>query len=179
MVNNVELKKLSISAIMLSIFVLLGTNSNALAVTNQSISLKTLDGYVDGVMVSYIVTDTSDNKTAASITESQGHKINFAPLLASIPDEYLQQGYDFLNGIKGEGPFGFQLPVGTALPSDSDYSPLIHLNFVNWTDTTKAKILKSTEEITQANQNGDIKITPSGTIINNPAVGVSDFYLNS
>lgn len=170
MVNNVDLKKLSILVIILSIFVLLGTNSNALAVTNQSISLKTLDGYVDGMMVSYIVTDTSDNKTAASITESQGHRINFAPILASIPNQYLQQGYDFLNGIKGEGPFGFQLPVGTALPGDSDYSPLIHLNFVNWTDTTKAKILKSTEEITRANQNSDIKITPSGIIINNPAV---------
>ena len=120
MVNNVDLKKLSILVIMLSIFVLLGTNSNALAVTNPSISLKTLDGYVDGMMVSYIVTDTSDNKTAASITESQGHRINFALILASIPNQYLQQGYDFLNGIKGEGAFGFQLPVGTALPGDSD-----------------------------------------------------------
>ena len=171
MVNRVELKKISISAIMLMFFVFLGGNSNALAVTNQSISLKTLNGYVDGVMISYIVTDTSDNKTASSITESQGHKINFAPLLASVPSQYLQQGYDFLNGIKGEGPFGYQLPVGTALPGDLDYSPFIHLNFVNWTDTTKAKILKSTDEIAQASQNGDIQITPSGIIINNPAVG--------
>ena len=174
MVNNFKLIKLSVSAFTLSILVLLGTNSNALAVTNQSISLNTLNGYVDGVMVSYIITDTSDHKTAASITESQGHKINFAPLLSSIPNQYLQQGYDFLNGIKGEGPFGFQLPVGTALPGDSDYSPLIHLNFVNWTDTTKAKTLKSTEEMDQAAQNGEVQITPSGIIINNPAVGLSD-----
>jgi hypothetical protein len=152
-------------------FLILGTSSNALATTNSTISLTTLKGYVDGAIVSYIVTDTSDNKTAASITESQGHKINFAPLLASIPNQYLQQGYDFLNGVKGEGPFGFQLPVGSALPGDSDYSPLIHLNFVNWADITKAKILKSTEEIVQAEQNGDIQTTLSGIIINNPAVG--------
>ena len=174
MVNNSDLIKLSVFASTLSILVLLGTNSDALAVANHSISLNTLNGYVDGVMVSYIVTDTSDNKTAASITESQGHKINFAPLLASVPNQFLQQGYDFLNGIKGEGPFGFQLPVGTALPGDSDYSPLIHLNFVNWTDTTKAKTLKSTEEIDGAVQNGEVQITPSGIIINNPAVGLSD-----
>jgi hypothetical protein len=172
MVNNFHLEIFGVSAFMLSIFVLFGTSSNALAVTNQSISLNTLNGYVDGVMVSYIVTDTSDNKTSDSITESQGHKINFAPLLSTIPNQYLQQGYDFLNGIKGEGPFGFQLPVGTALPGDSDYSPLIHLNFVNWTDTAKTKVLKSTEEITQAEQNGDIQITPSGIMINNPAVGL-------
>ena len=170
MVNNSDLIKLSVFASTLSILVLLGTNSNALAVTNQSISLNTLNGYVDGVVVSYIVTDTSDNKTAASITESQGHQINFAPLLASVPNQFLQQGYDFLNGIKGEGPFGFQLPVGTALPGDSDYSPLIHLNFVNWTDPGQAKILKSTEEIVQAEQSGKVRIAPSGIIINNPAV---------
>ena len=97
-----------------------------------------------------MVTYTSDSKTATSITERQGHKINFAPLLASIPNQYLQQGYDFLNGIRGEGPFGFQLPVGSALPGDDDYSPLIHLNLGNWTYGSKAKILKSTQEIVQA-----------------------------
>ena len=141
-----------------------------MAISDNTVSLSTLKGYVDGVVVSYIVTDTSDNKTATSITESQGHTINFAPLLASVPNQYLQQGYDFLNGIRGEGPFGFQLPVGTALPGDNDYSPLIHLNFVNWTDASKAKILKSTEEIVQAQQNGEVQVTASGIIINNPAV---------
>jgi hypothetical protein len=74
-----------------------------------------------------MVTYTSDSKTATSITQRQGHKINFAPLLSSIPNQYLQQGYDFLNGIRGEGPFGFQLPDGSALPG-GEYSPLIHLN---------------------------------------------------
>jgi len=170
MVNSFNAKILGLSTFVLGIFLLIGDNSNALAVANHSISLNTLNGYVDGVMVSYIVTDTSDNKTAASITESQGHQINFAPLLASVPNQFLQQGYDFLNGIKGEGPFGFQLPVGTALPGDNDYSPLIHLNFVNWTDPGQAKILKSTEEIVQAEQSGKVRIAPSGIIINNPAV---------
>lgn len=71
------------------------------------VSLSTLKGYVDGVVVSYIVTDALDNKTATSITEGQGRTINFAPLLVSLSNQYLQQGYDFLNGISGEGPFGF------------------------------------------------------------------------
>jgi hypothetical protein len=93
------------------------------------VSLSTLKGYVDGVVVSYIVTDASDNKMATSITEGQGHTIAFAPLLASVPNQYLQQGYDFLNGIRGEESVGFQLPVGTSLPGDSDYSPLIYLTF--------------------------------------------------
>ncbi|WP_458746534.1 DUF7482 domain-containing protein [Candidatus Nitrosocosmicus sp. T] len=160
------------STFLLTAFLLIvTTSSNSFAISNNTITLTTLKRYVDGITVSYIVTDTSDNKTAESITKSQGHKINFAPLLSTIPNQYVQQGYDFLNGIEGEGPFGYQLPVGTALPGDSDYSPMIHLNFINWTDTTKAKTLKSTEEITQAEQNGDIQITPSGIIINNPAIG--------
>jgi len=49
---------------------------------------------------------------------------------------------------------------------------LIHLNFVNWTDTTKAKILKSTGEFDRTEQNDELQGTPSGIIIiNNPAVG--------
>ena len=71
MVNTLRLKILGISTTFaLGIFLLIGSNSNALAVANHSISLNTLNGYVDGILVSYIVTDTSDNKTAASITES-------------------------------------------------------------------------------------------------------------
>jgi len=71
MVNNFKFKILGISTFVVGIFLLLGANSNALAVANHSISLNTLNGYVDGVMVYYIVTDTSDNKTAVSITESR------------------------------------------------------------------------------------------------------------
>ena len=123
-----------------------------------------------GTMVFYMVTDASDNKTATSITKSQRHKINFIPMLTSNPNHYLQQGYDFFNGIRGEGPFGFQLTVGSALPGDSDYSSLIDLTFVNWTGGFKAKILKSTQEIVHAQQNGEVRVKTSGIIINNPAI---------
>jgi hypothetical protein len=70
MVNSLGFMMLVGSTFLLGIFLLLGTSSNALATNNNTISLTTLKGYVDGVTVSYIVTDTSDNKTAASITES-------------------------------------------------------------------------------------------------------------
>ena len=71
MVNNFKLKIWDISTFVLGIFLLLGANSNALAVVNHSISLNRLNGYVDGIRVSYIVTNLSDNKTAVSITEDQ------------------------------------------------------------------------------------------------------------
>src|ERR1700712_5372252 len=99
-----------ISSIFVLYFLLLiDTSSFIFAVSNDTISFHLSKGYVHGDIALFIATDSSDNHTAASINDSFGHKINFAPLLSSIPKMYLQQGYDFLNGIKGEGSFGFQL----------------------------------------------------------------------
>ena len=157
--------KIPIIFLLLGIFLIfdISWGRRAMAISNNTVSLSTLKGYVDGVVVSYIVTDASDNKMATSITESRTYN-SLCTLASLLPNQYLQQGYDFLNGIRGEGPFGFQLPVGTALPRDSDYSPLIHLNFVNWTDASKAKILKSTQEIVQAQQIGEVQVTASGIV---------------
>jgi hypothetical protein len=60
--------------------------------------------------------------------ESFGQKINFASLLSSIPKLYIQQGYDFINGIKEDRHFGFQLSITSAPPVDKYYSPLTWLN---------------------------------------------------
>jgi hypothetical protein len=45
-----------------------------------------------------------------------GYEVNYAPTLAFVPDPVQQQGYEFLDGIKGEGVFGFQIPIANALP---------------------------------------------------------------
>ena len=118
----------------------------------------------------FIATDSSDNQTAASITESLEQKINFAPLLTSIPESYLQQGYDFVNGTKGEGSFGHQIPVASASPGEKDYSPLVQLNFVKWNDDSDPRILKSSDEIVQAKRNGEIQIMKTGIVINSPVI---------
>jgi hypothetical protein len=83
---------------------------------------------------------------------------------------HLQQGYDFVNGIEGNGSFAFQIPVASAIPGDKDYSPLVQLNFVKWTDDTDARILKSSEEIEQAQRNGEIQIMKTSIVINSPAI---------
>ena len=71
--------------------------------SDNTVSLNTLKGYMDRVMVLYVVTYISNNKTTTSFTKSQGRTINFAPVLASIPNQYLQQGCAFLNGIREKG----------------------------------------------------------------------------
>src|SRR5919199_4133637 len=146
--------------------------------TTNSISLLLAKGYVNGKIAFFIATDASDNGTAASITKNPGFKVNFAPALAFVPESARQQGYEFINGIRGEGSFGFQLPIASALPGDKNYSPLVQLNFVKWnsnnnnnssTSTVVARELKSVNEIITAEHNGDLSIAKTNIIINSPA----------
>jgi hypothetical protein len=137
-------------------------------VSSSSISIPSSKGYVNGKIAFFIATDVSDNQTAASITKNLGYKVNFAPSLALIPESALQQGYEFVNGIKGEGAFGFQIPVASALPGDKGYSPIVQLNFVKWNNNATAKELKSAEQIIAAKSNGELEITKTNIFINSP-----------
>ena len=138
--------------------------------TDNSISFPLSKGYVKGNIAYFIATDTSDNHTATSITENLGYKVNYAPSLSFIPESAQQQGYEFLNGIKGEGAFGFQLGVASALPEDKGYSPIVKLNFVKWNDNATARELKSAQDILNAQSNGELEITQTDILINSPAV---------
>jgi len=144
--------------------------------TPNSISLFLARGYVNGKIAFFIATDASDNQTAASITKNPGFKVNFAPALALSLESTRQQGYEFINGVRGEGSFGFQLPVASALPGDKNYTPLVQLNFVKWnsnssfTSTVTVRELKSVDEIMAAQKNGEITIAKTNIVINSPAV---------
>jgi hypothetical protein len=144
--------------------------------TPNSISLFLAKGYVNGNIAFFIATDASDNQTAASITKNPGFKVNFAPALALSLESTRQQGYEFINGVRGEGSFGFQLPVASALPGDKNYTPLVQLNFVKWnsnssfTSTVTVRELKSVDEILAAQKNGELTIAKTNIVINSPAV---------
>src|ERR671933_942058 len=136
---------------------IINTQTKTTNSTTNSISLLLAKGYVNGKIAFFIATDASDNGTAASITKNPGFKVNFAPALAFVPESARQQGYEFINGIRGEGSFGFQLPIASALPGDKNYSPLVQLNFVKWnsnnnssTPTVVARELKSVNDIMTA-----------------------------
>ena len=127
-------------------------------------------GYVDGKIAYFIATDASDKEAVESIANNTGYQINFAPILAQTPESERGQGYLFLNGIKGEAPNGFQLPVASAVPGDEDYSPIWESNFVTWNDNATARELKSVEEILAAQNNGELNIAETNIIVNSPAV---------
>jgi hypothetical protein len=138
--------------------------------TNSSESFLLSKAYVNGNMTYFIATDASNNQTAASITENLGYKVNYAPSLALVPESAQQQGYEFLNGIKGEGAFGFQIPIASALPGDKGYSPIVQLNFVSWNENATAIELKSEEEILNVQNNSELDVRKTNILINSPAI---------
>ena len=148
-------------------------SSNASAQSNPSVSIPLSKGYVNGKIAYFIATDASDSQIAASITNTTGFKVNFAPSLASTPDSAIQPGYVFVNGIKTtESPVGFQLGVSSALPGEKGYSPLSQLNYVKWNANATPRILKSAAEILDAQKNGELNIAKTNIVINSPAVPV-------
>jgi hypothetical protein len=149
--------------------------TNTKTTTPNSVPLPLSKGFVKGKIAHFIATDASDNQTAASITNDVGFKVNFAPALAFVPESARQQGYEFINGIRGEGSFGFQFPIASALPGDKNYSPIVQLNFVKWnsnssTSTVVARELKSVNEIMAAQKNSELTIAKTNIVINSPAV---------
>ncbi len=148
-----------------------------LAKANVSIDIPTSKGYIDGNIAYFIATDASDEHAVSSITNNTGFPVNYAPLLNNTPESIRGQGYVFLNGVQGEAPGGFQLPVANAVPGDKDYSPLWQTNFVKWNDNATARELKSVEEIIAAEKNGELTITETNIIINSPAIKWQDSSL--
>jgi hypothetical protein len=150
------------------------SNNTASAQSNPSpISIPLSKGYVNGKIAYFIATDASDSQIAASITNTTGFKVNYAPNLASTPESALQPGYVFVNGIKtSESPVGFQLGVSSALPGEKGYSPLSQLNYVKWNANATPRILKSAAEILTAEKNGELSIAKTNIVVNSPAVPV-------
>ncbi|MGH9984184.1 MAG: DUF7482 domain-containing protein, partial [Nitrososphaeraceae archaeon] len=116
--------------------------------TNVPIDIPLLKGYENGNDIYFIATDVSDEKTAADGTNFTGFEVNYAPLLAQTPESARAQAYAFTNGIAGDGPSGFQLPVVIGKPGDEGYSPLWQINLVAWSDDATPRELTSVEEIT-------------------------------
>jgi hypothetical protein len=137
---------------------------------NVEIDVPLIRGYENGNEIFLIAIDASDNQTAAQITNATGFKVNFAPLLAGTPEEARGQTYLFENGIEGEGPLGFQLPVINARPGQEGYSPLSQINLVRWNEAAEPTELRSEEDVIAANNTGELTITETGVIVNYPAV---------
>ena len=142
-----------------------------LARANVPATIPMHQGYYDGGMVYFIITDSSDVTHADIITENQGWKVELAPLLANAPDEALSKTYMFLNGIEGDGVHGFQGEVFTSTPAQPEvYSGLTSHVHVTWNNEENARILDSEEAILDAVDSGEVTLAEVPVVLNMPHI---------
>jgi hypothetical protein len=138
----------------------------------EAISIPVSKGYVDGNISYFISTDASEKNVVSSVSNSTKFEINYAPSLANTSESSRQQGYVFINGIKGDGSSGFQLPVASAAPNDDGYSPLFEINYVKWNDESNARVLKTADEVLESQNKGELTIAKSNIVINSAFVQI-------
>lgn len=126
--------------------------------------------YAEGQEIRFIHTEVSDPGVGEILTKMMDSPVLVVPSLADAPEEMLANVYVFTNGVEGMGPLGFAPDVFDSPPGTEGYTPLRALNLVTWAEGAQARELKSTAEVLQAEQNGELTIEKPGVVINMPFI---------
>ncbi|HET8792933.1 MAG TPA: hypothetical protein VFM31_03995 [Nitrososphaeraceae archaeon] len=121
----------------------------------------------NGSTIYYIATDASVEKVADDLGVLFVNKTG--PTLRSGASSDL---YVFTNGIKGNGPMGYQASIASTNAGDEAYSPLWRIQTVTWKDPMKSEFLTSLNEITEHAKQGHLTIKVAGVVVNCPFVEV-------
>ena len=124
--------------------------------------------YADGQEIYFSHTETSDAGVAEKLTNMMKSPVLVVPSLAEIPDDLLAPVYVFQNGVAGKGPLGFQPDVFPFAPGSDGYTPLRMITFVSWNDPAQAQILKSAQDVLQAETDGKLTLEKSDVVVNMP-----------
>lgn len=108
----------------------------------------------DGKSIYYVVTDAIPEMPAGMMG------VTSVPLDEKLADTPVAVDlFQFMNGINGTGPMGFQAGIGGANPNDRNYSPMWRISFIEWKDPSKARILETVDDIIAMQKSGFITIT--------------------
>jgi hypothetical protein len=137
-----------------------------------------IDAYYQGQKIWFIHSDVTSKQMAERLTKMVNYPTIYTPYLKqAVNPEKLPKIYVFKNGVDqsevepwGGGPFHFQIDILTAIPGDSNYSPLKNPHLVTWNETADARILESEEELLKAEKNGELTIKQTDVIVNAPVV---------
>jgi hypothetical protein len=127
-------------------------------------------GYADGKEIYFTHTEASSAEVAAKMGTAMESPVLYVPSLASVPQDALANVYAFSNGVAGESMSGFQLSVFDNPPETDGYTPLRLMSVVTWKDETKARELKSADEILAAAEAGELTIKQTPVVLNMPFV---------
>ncbi|RDJ31149.1 MAG: hypothetical protein DWQ18_03795 [Crenarchaeota archaeon] len=107
----------------------------------------------DGRTIYYIVTDATPSGPA----EMMG--VVYSPTSASLlANSGAVDLFQFMNGLKGTGPLGFQPGIAAGAPGDENYSPMWRIFLVGWEDPHHAKLLETTGDINYYKEAGKLKV---------------------
>jgi hypothetical protein len=107
----------------------------------------------DGRTIYYIVTDATPSGPAGMMG------VTNAPTSASlIANSAAVDLFQFMNGIKGSGPMGFQAGIAASAPGDSNYSPMWRIFMIGWDDPASAALLENKGDIDFYSQEGKINV---------------------
>lgn len=129
------------------------------------------EGLYDGNPIYYIITDSSNQDYAKMLTTKQGWKVEVAPSIKKPPENILQEIFIFKNGIKGNGINNYQQEIFTSTPyQKSEYISLNSVVEVTWKKGQNATLLKSSEEVIDAEKSGRVEFNETGIVINAPQI---------
>ena len=107
----------------------------------------------DGSTIYYIVTDATPKGPA----EMMG--VVDAPSSANlITYSAAVDLFQFMDGIKGSGPLGFQPGIAAAAPGDKNYSPMWRIFMISWNEPENASVLETKSDIDHFQSEGLITV---------------------
>jgi hypothetical protein len=130
-------------------------------------------GYYAGQEIHFLHTEASDPQVAAMLSEMMDSPVIVVRSLADVPDAALGTVFVFQNGVKPEGdrgPFGFQPDVFDSVPGDPGYTPLRSVNLATWKEDAEPRVLRTAEEVHEAESAGELSIARPGIVVNMPIV---------
>ena len=127
------------------------------------------DSSVDD-QIMYIITDSSDSEYADGLSRIQKWRVEHAPGLDGVPEEFVKKVYIFKNGLKGDGLYGYQEEVFEVTPQDTEYTALSSIVEVTWKPGQKKIVFESVEQIEAENERGRITLEETEVILNMPQI---------
>lgn len=145
--------------------------SSLLSRTNVPATIPMHKGIYEGNQILYIITDGSDENYTKTLSEKQEWNVEFAPVIADMPETALQKLYVFKNGINGNGIYGFQDEVFSSTPSQElEYSALNSIIEVSWKIGQNEIVFESAADIIAAEEDGRIKFHETKVVLNTPQI---------
>lgn len=152
-----------------------------------AIALPVIDAYYNDEKVWFLHTSASTEEMANRLAEMINAPVLHVPTLDEIVQlDELAPIYVFRNGVDrseaepwGGGPFGFQIDIFDSVPDDEAYTPLRRPNVVTWNEDASPRILKSVEELRDAEDAGEVTIEPTDVVVNAPVVDWPDGSLGT